>query len=692
MATRTVSVELKAKLTEYIRGMKDAGEATADTRDQAEKLAAAGEKAVAPMDRFGKAMGGSGRVAKATAKDYVEMSGDLAKMDQQIKTTEAAITSLAKAFARGGDIKLLDDINEQRTKLKQLTDVRKLLPEPAEFEAVGKTFATRLVGSIGGSVASASATLGSSVGPTIGGAIGLAAAPVLASTIATALSATAAFSVLSAGVAAAISGDVELQNAGKAAAARFMSGLEDEAKVLRGPILESLDVLSDAGDRLNENLGRTLEALSDDLTPFTRKIVGAGEAVTGSLLGAARESGPALDGLGDAIVLLGDGVSTFIDLVADGGPEAAANLRMVAGVAADFLKVSGGVLAFLNDLSKIPGVSGVLPMLKDHYANAAEEAANLTNEQAKLEEALRAAEQAALDDASALVELAAVQKAQTDPVFGLMRAQQKLAAAQKAVTKAERDHGRSSPEYEEALRKATEAAIGLEGAAGKVAETSNGQLSPALRATMRAAGLTERQIADVAAQFVDAKGDAAAFARTWKANISAPGLAATTKGVKDLRFQITNLKGKTVTVTVRTLKTGDQHMSGGIGSGTQIKGAATGGPITGPGTATSDSIPAMLSNGEHVWTAAEVRAAGGHRAVESIRAGVMGGPAQSYAVGGQVAPARVMPAAAQQRMIVETRSVVEFAGGADQFGQMMLNVLRVKPGVRATMAKTLGVT
>lgn len=46
---------------------------------------------------------------------------------------------------------------------------------------------------------------------------------------------------------------------------------------------------------------------------------------------------------------------------------------------------------------------------------------------------------------------------------------------------------------------------------------------------------------------------------------------------------------------------------------------AAGGSVFGAGTATSDSIPALLSNGEHVWTAREVRAAGGHAVVESLR-------------------------------------------------------------------------
>ncbi|MFF8264069.1 phage tail tape measure protein [Streptomyces virginiae] len=62
---------------------------------------------------------------------------------------------------------------------------------------------------------------------------------------------------------------------------------------------------------------------------------------------------------------------------------------------------------------------------------------------------------------------------------------------------------------------------------------------------------------------------------------------------------------------------------------------ATGGSVFGAGTATSDSIPALLSNGEHVWTAAEVRGAGGHSAVEALRAQAARG-GSAFAKGGAV--------------------------------------------------------
>lgn len=48
-------------------------------------------------------------------------------------------------------------------------------------------------------------------------------------------------------------------------------------------------------------------------------------------------------------------------------------------------------------------------------------------------------------------------------------------------------------------------------------------------------------------------------------------------------------------------------------------GYATGGPISGRGSGTSDSIPAMLSNGEHVLSAADVKAMGGQAGVYAFR-------------------------------------------------------------------------
>ena len=92
---------------------------------------------------------------------------------------------------------------------------------------------------------------------------------------------------------------------------------------------------------------------------------------------------------------------------------------------------------------------------------------------------------------------------------------------------------------------------------------------------------------------------------------------------------------------------------------------ATGGPVFGPGTGTSDSIPANLSNGEHVWTAKEVQKAGGHGAVQQMRKSVMG-----YAKGGPVG--------------------LDVKGDFPYLGKSVANIASVAVAVARPIAQALG--
>lgn len=74
---------------------------------------------------------------------------------------------------------------------------------------------------------------------------------------------------------------------------------------------------------------------------------------------------------------------------------------------------------------------------------------------------------------------------------------------------------------------------------------------------------------------------------------------------------------------------GDTHPYGTFGP-IAVKHGALGGGIWG-GVPGVDSVPALLMPGEHIWTSDEVQKAGGHGAVEKMRASVRG-----YAGGGRV--------------------------------------------------------
>lgn len=80
---------------------------------------------------------------------------------------------------------------------------------------------------------------------------------------------------------------------------------------------------------------------------------------------------------------------------------------------------------------------------------------------------------------------------------------------------------------------------------------------------------------------------------------------------------VTLNNGRRVKVFVDA-ETGNQSFN--VGNKTvSAPGQAAGGPVYGPGTGTSDEVLRWLSNGEHVLTAAEVQAAGGHAEIAQWR-------------------------------------------------------------------------
>lgn len=113
--------------------------------------------------------------------------------------------------------------------------------------------------------------------------------------------------------------------------------------------------------------------------------------------------------------------------------------------------------------------------------------------------------------------------------------------------------------------------------------------------------------------------------------------------VQDLKNAVANLQDKTVNVRYKAIQSGFDSMAG-RGPGPWAA-KATGGPIYGPGTGTSDSVPILASNGEHMLTAREVSMLGGQDAAYRMRAAIRAG-ALRFADGGGVgvAPQVMTPA------------------------------------------------
>jgi TP901 family phage tail tape measure protein len=300
--------------------------------------------------------------------------------------------------------------------------------------------------------------------------------------------------------------------------------------------------------------------------------------------------------------------------------------------------------------------------------------------QQKFATAAEAAAGAMRGERAAFGELSAAMKAETDPVFGLLDAQQKLTAAQKAASKAIKDHGKNSAEAKEATRNLALAAIDLQEKAGAVSATFDGKMSPSLRATLKAAHLTDAQIAELSAQFTEAKDRATEYDGDYKATASAPGAMQSEAQIKAAKkaadafddsynayLKTPNSKNAQTAIDKAwtALKGYDgnwvAHIStkgyDGVANdlrhllaaqkalkeNTTVNEAnrelghfmASGGPVVGPGSGTSDSINARLSNGEYVIRADAVKKVG-VGALNHVNA--TGEMPRAFATGGVVMP------------------------------------------------------
>jgi hypothetical protein len=526
------------------------------------------DKVGTAADAAAKKTKGLGAASEKT-DDQVEDLGDssaeaarkLGKLDREIDKVNQDLVLLAGQFADAGSaaerLDISKGIRKSQNDLRRLSTskgiLEKLLPDP---QPAARSFMTKLGAGLAEAGAGIATKAGASLGPTIGIAIGAAAAPVLVSALGGALSAGAGAIGLGAGIALAVKSDKDIQQAGMAAGKKFADGLSKSAvDAYKQPIMESIGVLSRAGDKISEDWSGVFRDTYGLIQPFVQRIANAGTTISDSLAGAARKSGPAMDALGDSLKFVSDSTAHFIDTLADGSQEGADNLRLLVGALSDAVDMTTDFLGVLNKAANNEWLTGpLLPMLRKHYADAAGETGTLTKHTAGLADKMTDAARAALGQKDALVSLSNEMKAQSDPAFALIEAQDKLRSSQKNLNKAVKDHGQNSAEAREASRNLARAAVDLQGKVGALGGTFNGKLSPAMRSTLEAAGLTKSQIRGVEAEFRRAKRAGDAFARNYAAKA-------------------------TLTTVYKTIRSTNNENSPGVGSAIRDR-RASGGPVS----------------------------------------------------------------------------------------------------------------
>ncbi|MET3450098.1 phage tail tape measure protein [Curtobacterium sp. 1544] len=306
--------------------------------------------------------------------------------------------------------------------------------------------------------------------------------------------------------------------------------------------------------------------------------------------------------------------------------------------------------------------TNLVKLAMGQYADAAKGAKQPTQDNA---DALNALQEAAGEAAPSIDDVSQALKDLTSPTLDARAAQRDLEAAIDAVSASVKDNGTSLDVTTEKGR-ANEAALDAiaqaaqNNAAALLKQTgSQDQATSAMESGRNSliAALGQYNITGQAAEdyadkilgtpdswatlFTNNAGAASASASAYKAQLDAlptakrtqinAATAAAKTAVQSVIDVVNNLpSSKTITITTNRVTTGTADNTVGIFK-------AGGGHVRGPGSETSDSIPAMLSDNEYVIKASSVRKYG-TGFLDRVNAGryANGGQVRKYAGGGAV--------------------------------------------------------
>lgn len=532
---------------------------TQDAASDLDKLGRAAESADKKTAGLGKSTEKASEETDKLGHNLSDTKSRVSGLDREISNINRELAALSASFAdaaNGADrLDISRAIRRTENDLRRVTKNRNflsnLLPDP---EPEAKSWASRASSSLGDSLISGLAS-----SPKLGiagGVIGLAMAPTLGASIAAGVLGAVGSGGIIGGVAAAASSDQAIKDYGTKIGKNFVERVQAEGRnAFSGPIMQSLGKFEAFADRSILSIGKIFRDTAPMLAPFTDHVIRAGDALMGSLSNGASKAGPVMDALGRVVEGTAVSLGKFIDMAADHSDEAASAIDDINSaiqgtieVATFFVDALSSMKGALDDFDdKIDegrywledhmhfldltadgyyktseaaklyrkGIIGAKGEINDydHYLQGAIGSTN------KLKDAHGGAATAAELQKKAEQELTAQLKAQTDPAFGLLNAIDQVHAAQKDAATSAKKYGTNSDEARAATRKLAEAAIALQGAASGAGGLLDGKLSPALRNTLRQAGLTKSQMAGVERELRRAKAAADAYDGMYKATI-----------------------------------------------------------------------------------------------------------------------------------------------------------------------------
>lgn len=529
---------------------------------------------------------------------------ELEIMDKRVVSSRMELKRLAHEFANVDDEASRIDISKamakvqrdisRATRAQRALKFSDLIPSEPDSDSASR-FASSLM--------KMSTAAGTKVGPILGSSIGIAAAPMLATAIAGGIIGGVGLGGVAGGF-AIVSKDQRVKSAIKG----LGDGLQDR---LRGSVETFIPAAVGAIGTIEKSLKNIdFEGIFASAARFVDPLAkGVGRMIEGlgnGIEDVMREAGPAVEAISDGLGALGEAAGRGLTSLADDGEEAADSLRDLFSALELVTDATFGLINGAMELNEGLKDLGYDPAYGLHLL----EKAFGKTDKAFSKNAASAEEAAEATDKfrEASEDLSNELKSQTDPVFALVKAQDDLEKSQKAVTKAVDKFGKNSPEAKQALRDLAMNALETQAAAGKLGDTFDGKLTPELRATLRAAGMTSGEIGQLENQFKEAKREGDRFSKRYDASMRVNGTGKALSALYEARRMANSLDGRSIDIAMRVTGTNSvsaarhayakQYAHGGI------VGAAANGATSNGLTLVGENGPelAEIKPGGRVWS------------------------------------------------------------------------------------------
>lgn len=456
---------------------------------------------------------------------------------------------------------------------------------------VGTTAGLTMGKNFGASLTTSVSSAGASMGPILAG-VGALAAPLVASTMAAAVVGGAGIGGVVGGLVIA-SKDPRVAAAGASLADDVMKDLETKAAVFVEPAIKGIGTIREGFKEIGPDLDSIFGNSARFVDPLVKGIVAGAKGIIHGVRDAVAAAGPVVEAFSRSFDKIGNAVGDAFTTLAQDADTGANAIDDLTDSVVSFIKVSAEIthgLAQIHDKTedldtiidstryKWEDLVSWLDVTADTYAKGSKEAeayrrytlgtataadeallaeTGLAGGLVHLTKAQKDQIKTTKNQVASLDELSDKLRAQVDPAFAFLDAQNDVANAQEDVNAAIKRFGRNSPEARAAYRGLATAAIDLQGKAGGAAGALDGKMTPAMRRTLSAAGLTAKQIAAVERELRDAKAAADAYSGKYFADV------------------YTRYHGVNVSSNERVGK--DGHRIGGYAHGGIVGAAASGG-------------------------------------------------------------------------------------------------------------------